>query len=160
MTAPVSRVTGLDVGKFLALRQTFQVAASIQVISRFASGDSEPLKNPLQLLSALQLAVLFQVVMMLVNAVRDRFGAAGLLTSAAVLGLTDVDALTISMVKSAQSSSAVATAAKAIGIGMLANTLFKCAVAAALGIGRFRLWTVAGLLALGVASAASLWLVE
>jgi uncharacterized membrane protein (DUF4010 family) len=125
-----------------------------------AGGDSEPPKNPLQLLSALQLVVLFQVVMMLVNAVRDRFGAAGLLTSAAVFGLTDVDALTISMVKSAQSGSAVALAAKAIGVGMLANTLFKCAVAAALGKGSFRLWTVAGLLALGVASAASLWLVE
>ena len=125
-----------------------------------AGGDSEPPKNPLQLLSALQLVVLFQIVMMLVNAVRDRFGAAGLITSAAVLGLTDVDALTISMVKSSQSGSTMATAAKAIGIGMLANTLFKCAVAAALGKGGFRLWTVAGLLALAVASAASLWLVE
>lgn len=124
------------------------------------SGDAaEPPRNPLQLLSALQMVVLFQVVMMLVNAVRDRFGATGLLTSAAVLGLTDVDALTISMVKSARTGSAIEVAAKAIGIGMLANTVFKCAVAAALGKGRFRLWTVAGLAALAAVSGAVLWLI-
>jgi uncharacterized membrane protein (DUF4010 family) len=122
-------------------------------------GAAEGPQNPLQLWSALQLVVLFQVVMMLVNAVRDRFGAAGLLTSAAVLGLTDVDALTISMVKSAQTGSAVEIAAKAVGIGMLANTMFKCGVAAVLGTGGFRAWTVAGLLALAAASGLSLWLV-
>ena len=122
-------------------------------------GSSEAPQNPLQLLSALQLVVVFQAVMMLVNAVRDRFGAAGLLTSAAVLGLTDVDALTISMVKSVQTGSAVETAAQAVGIGMLANTMFKCGVAAVLGKGRFRVWTVAGLVALAAASGVSLWLV-
>jgi uncharacterized membrane protein (DUF4010 family) len=122
-----------------------------------AGGSMEPPKNPLQLVAALQLVVLFQVVMMLVFAVRDRFGSAGLLTSAAVLGLTDVDALTISMVKSAQTGSAVETAAMAIGIGMLANTGFKCAVAAVLGVGRFRVWCVAGLLMLAGVSGAALW---
>ncbi|MEP7363726.1 MAG: DUF4010 domain-containing protein [Acidobacteriota bacterium] len=120
---------------------------------------STPPGNPLQLLSALQMAGLFQVVMMMVDAVREHFGAAGLLTSAAVLGLTDVDALTISMVKSAQTGSAVATAAKAIAIGMVANTLFKGAVAVVLGKGSFRVWTVVGLLVLAVVSGAALWVV-
>ena len=55
--------------------------------------------NPLQLKSALQMAVLFQVVLMVVYVARERWGTSGVFTSAAVLGLSDVDALTISMAK-------------------------------------------------------------
>ena len=50
-----------------------------------------PPSNPLQLMSALQMAVMFQVVLFAVHAVRSHWGESGLLWSGAVLGLTDVE---------------------------------------------------------------------
>ena len=58
-------------------------------------------RNPLQVASALQMAVVFQVVLYAVYFVRGHWGQSGLLWSGAVLGLTDLDALTLSMAKSA-----------------------------------------------------------
>ena len=58
------------------------------------------MKNPLQLLSAIEMALLFQVVLFAVYYMRQWVGDAGLLVSGFVLGLTDVDALTLSMTRS------------------------------------------------------------
>jgi uncharacterized membrane protein (DUF4010 family) len=49
------------------------------------------------------------------------------------------------------------TAAKAIGIGVLSNTVFKLGVAVALGGAAFRKMVLAGLGLLGLASAGALW---
>jgi len=87
--------------------------------------------NPLQLLPALQMALTFQVVLIAVQWAHGRFGAGGLMASGAVLGLTDVDALTISMAKS--SGITARLAAQAIAIGVIANCVLKSALALALG---------------------------
>ena len=55
--------------------------------------------NPLQIWSALQMAALFQVALTVITAVHARFGDLGMLASGAVLGFTDVDALTFAMVQ-------------------------------------------------------------
>jgi uncharacterized membrane protein (DUF4010 family) len=94
-------------------------------------------RNPLQLGAALQMAILFQVVMVVVHVAREVWGHAGVLTSAAVLGLTDVDALTVSMARGAEAGSA-ALAAVAIAIGVLANTVLKLSLALLFGETRFR----------------------
>lgn len=114
--------------------------------------------NPLQLKNALQMAALFQVVLFGVHAVRQLWGGAGLLASGAVLGLTDVDALTISMARTAEDPTALLVAAQAIAIGVLSNTLFKMAIAAIVGRGGVRTIAAGGLLLGAVASSASLWL--
>jgi uncharacterized membrane protein (DUF4010 family) len=67
--------------------------SSVQVASEVSQ------HNPLQLSAALQMAALFQVVLMAVYAARALWGTSGVFTSAAVLGLTDVDALTVSMAR-------------------------------------------------------------
>ena len=95
-------------------------------------------QNPLQLLAALQMAAVFQLVILLVNAARAAFGAAGVLTTAAALGLTDVDALTMSMARDVGRSGAVDTAAAAIAIGILANASLKTGIALVFGSSRFR----------------------
>jgi len=97
-----------------------------------AAGQSE-LSNPLQILPALQMAVTFQVVLIAVEWAGRRFGSGGLLASGAVLGLTDVDALTISMAKSALAGVTPHIAAQAIAIGVLVNCVLKAAIAAVLG---------------------------
>jgi len=100
--------------------------------------------NPLEIGSALKMALLFQVVLFAISEVRDRLGEAGMLASGAVLGLTDVDALTISMSKSAVGPEQVATAAMAVAIGCLANSFFKLAIALTLGRGQFRPYVAVG----------------
>ena len=93
--------------------------------------------NPLQVGPALQMAAMFQLVLFVVAGVGRAFGDSGLLVSGAVLGLTDVDALTISMTKRPASRSAPTIAAEAIAIGILANCLMKLALAVVLGAPRF-----------------------
>jgi uncharacterized membrane protein (DUF4010 family) len=96
-------------------------------------------RNPLQVTAALQMAVVFQVVLMLVYVVRERWGGSGIFTSAAVLGLTDVDALTVSMTTDVARAMSPAIAATAIGIGVLSNTVMKLALALFFGSPRFRI---------------------
>ena len=97
------------------------------------------LDNPLQLDGALQMALLFQVVLMAVYIARRWWGASGVLTSAAVLGLTDVDALTVSMARGVAQTVSPTIAATAIAVGVLANTAMKLGLTLFLGSRRFRL---------------------
>lgn len=112
--------------------------------------------NPLRLGSALQMAALFQVVLYGLDFVRGRFGAAGVLGSAALLGLTDMDALTFSIARSGALD--VVVAARALAVGALANTILKLALAVALGAPAYRWRVGAGLAALGAATVGSLLL--
>ena len=89
--------------------------------------------NPLQLVPALQMAALFQLVIFAVSAAGRAFGESGLFASGAVLGLTDVDALTISMTTTPIAVSAPALAAKVVAIGILSNCLLKMVLSLALG---------------------------
>ncbi len=113
-------------------------------------------QNPLQLRNALQMAALFQIVLFGVHAMQTRYGDAGLLVSAAVLGLTDMDALTISM---SRSDMPVTLCAQAITVGVVSNTILKMLLAVVLGRGKFRFQAGAVLLLMALALAASLvWL--
>ncbi len=137
----------------------FLVGAIIVLIGlkrREEKGSVQPPSNPLQVMSALQMTVLFQLVLFAVHAVRLRWGATGLLFSGAILGLTDVDVLTISMAKSAEGQIPIPVAAQAIAIGILSNTILKLLLGAAVGRGRFRTLTPAWLAIMAVASAASI----
>ena len=95
--------------------------------------------NPLQLASALQMTVLFQAVLMIVYLAREHWGASGVFASAAVLGLTDVDAVTLSMSRDVARAVSPTLAAAAIAIGVLTNTGMKLAIALVFGSPAFRL---------------------
>lgn len=95
-------------------------------------------KNPLRLAAAIQMTLFFAIVLAVLAVIRERFGAAGLLSGAAVLGLTDLDALTYSMNGLVASGTPVGTAVRALLVGLVANSLFKLAAAAVLGTARFR----------------------
>ncbi len=86
--------------------------------------------NPLQIDAALRMTAIFQIVVIVVRAVQASRGTSGILTTAAVLGLTDVDALTLSMARGVAS---LDTAALAITIGVLSNTLLKSVLAVSAG---------------------------
>jgi uncharacterized membrane protein (DUF4010 family) len=112
--------------------------------------------NPLQIGPALEMAALFQFVLFAVGATGRVFGDSGLLVSGAVLGLTDVDALTISMTTTPILGNAPAVAAKAIAIGILVNCLLKTVLAVVLGTPRFQRVTGALLAAMAAAIGVSI----
>jgi uncharacterized membrane protein (DUF4010 family) len=113
--------------------------------------------NPLQFWASLQMAALFQGVLYLVDWLGRTWGAKGLLVSGAVLGLTDVDALTISMARGGHGAT-LEVAALALSLGILSNTVLKAAVVLALGKGSFRWFGAGGLAIIGFALALSLLL--
>lgn len=117
-----------------------------------------PARNPLRLGTAILLAIGFQAVLMVMVYVRDHFGSTGVLTSAGMLGLTDMDALTLSMTRMAGQPELVGLAAMAMAVGVLANTCLKLTVTLILGAARFRWLAGFGLLLLGAASGLGLWL--
>lgn len=93
--------------------------------------------NPLGLRSAIPMAIGLQLVLTGFHFLRARVGTQAVLPSAALLGFADVDALTFSMTQFARSSGLVGLAARAIVIGILANTVLKIAIAAILGTPAF-----------------------
>lgn len=115
-----------------------------------------PPSNPLQIRPALEMAALFQIVLFAVDGARRFFGESGLLLSGAVLGLTDVDALTISMSRTPAAGIAPAVAAEAIAIGILANCLLKLGLAVTYGTPPFRRLAGTALAAMAVAIAAAI----
>ena len=120
------------------------------------SDGVEPPHNPLQIGSALQMAALFQIVLILVEFARRMWGNLGVIVSSAVLGLTDVDALTLSMANAATSQVPVELAARGLAIGILSNTLLKAGLAIVIGTGQFRWLVPGGLLLLAAGLGVSL----
>jgi uncharacterized membrane protein (DUF4010 family) len=113
--------------------------------------------SPLRLGSAIQMAVLFQIALTASSLAAQYLGNRGVIGSAVVLGLTDMDALNVSMNHLGSSADMVALAAQAIAVGVLTNTVFKASMAVVVGRGRFRWLTLAGLGVLGAASVVGLF---
>jgi uncharacterized membrane protein (DUF4010 family) len=123
---------------------------------RDTNGQATPLRNPLQLRDALEMALLFQVVLYGVHYLKSSIGGAGLMASGFLLGLTDVDALTMSMTRTVGSDVTIDLACRAIALGIVANSLMKAGIAVAIGSPRFK-WQAGGaLLMMAVAGAAAL----
>jgi len=114
------------------------------------------LQNPLQFGAALQMALLFQAVLFLVEAVRASWGDVGLVVTGAILGLADVDALMIAMARTAATGGSGSAAAMAVAVGILSNTVFKFVLATTLSRQPFRRLAGAGLAAMAAASLAAL----
>jgi uncharacterized membrane protein (DUF4010 family) len=91
-----------------------------------------PFKNPFSLTQASKFAALFAVVLLIVKLVQDYWPGRGLYMVAAVAGLPDVDAITLSMADYAKTGDPE-VAVNAIIVASLTNTLVKCGMATALG---------------------------
>ena len=158
-TAVLNPAASVSLARYLIA--PFLTAAAIGVVGSFKGEQSESREtlpsNPLQFTSALQMAVLFQLVIFGVRWAEGKFGQPGVFVSAGLLGFTDVDALVISIAKNAAAQLSSSTIAQAITIGVLANTILKLGIAVVVGSGRFRSLVGAGLCAVAVACAVSIW---
>jgi len=113
-----------------------------------------PLKNPFSLWEATKFGVLFAGVLLVVRLTQLHFEGGGLHLIAALAGITDVDAITLSMASYARNGGDAVTAAGAIVVATLTNTLVKCGLVVVLGSTALRgrvLAATAGILAAGLA---------
>ncbi|MCC6773944.1 MAG: MgtC/SapB family protein [Gemmatimonadaceae bacterium] len=116
-------------------------------------------RSPLRVGSAIRMAAVLQGALMAIAFTRSRFGAAGILVSAALLGLTNMDALTLSMNRLGGNGDSATLAAQAIAVGVSANAVLKVGVVLVFGAPGYRLRAAAGLgvlLVTGVATIALL----
>ena len=152
-------------GSFLALAPPIAamlgVAAALSVLAwlidrRAAEEPPEP-GNPAELKAALFFGAIYAAVLLAVAFARDRFGTAGLYTVAALSGLTDVDALTLSTARLVDGGRlAPGDGWRAILLAVLSNLVFKAGIVAVLGSRRM-LGRVAVLFAAVLAGGGAIW---
>lgn len=115
--------------------------------------EEEPeFSNPFQLGQALKLGLLFAAVRLVSAAAHDFFGDTGLYVSALLAGLTDVDAITISVAQMHKAGDKIGTgtAVFAITLAAISNTLTKGGIALVLGGQKVGLIVLAVLVPAGV----------
>jgi uncharacterized membrane protein (DUF4010 family) len=113
---------GIVLGIFLWRKKEERAEARLEV------------KNPMELSRALQFAALFAVVLFAATAAHHYFGSAGAYVASAIAGLTDVDAVTVSMARLAHETVLPpATANASILLACSMNTLVKGGIAMFIG---------------------------
>jgi uncharacterized membrane protein (DUF4010 family) len=124
----------------LAVTAAGLAAASHRRSPRRAAGEAPevPLRNPFSLSSAIRFALFFAVVLLAVALARRAASGTGLVVVAALAGLTDVDAITLSMAAYARDGGDPRLAARAIVVAALSNSVVKVALVAALGSAALR----------------------
>ena len=97
-----------------------------------AEGEAAPLqlKNPFDVATALKLTALIAVIMLLAKMLSAVSSTGGLYLLAAISGIADVDALTLSMARLSGSQVALGEATTAIIIAVCINTASKATMAA------------------------------
>ncbi|WP_226420964.1 MgtC/SapB family protein [Vibrio sp. E14] len=89
--------------------------------------------NPLALQSALFFGLVLAVIMLLAHALSDWFGNAGVLLLSALSGITDVDAISLTLGRQSTQTLSVTTAALGILIAASVNTIVKMGMVIAIG---------------------------
>jgi uncharacterized membrane protein (DUF4010 family) len=123
------------------------------MLSRQTSDDyrSVQFRNPFDFVSVVGFAVFLGVIIVLGRAVGEGLGTAGAVAGAIVVGLVDVDAVTVSMLRLTPDTLSPAHAVVAILAAVASDTVSKVAIGAAIGRG----WFAADLTAMALGSLAA-----
>lgn len=100
--------------------------------------QSEPLGNPLELRSALQLAVVLALMLVALEWFQVNFGSAGLDAMTALAGTVDIDAATISICRMVETGLETRSATIMLLFGLAGNAVLKVAIVSF--VGRRALW--------------------
>ncbi len=125
----------LLVGLALPLGILFLTAAgaSVYFLVRNKEGDNVetqlPLGKPLEMTNAILFGVLYVVILLVITFANDYFGDEGIYITSGIAGLSDVDAISISISKMSVITISASTAQNAILIATLANTIAKFGIA-------------------------------
>jgi uncharacterized membrane protein (DUF4010 family) len=127
---------------FRALLPPIAVAAGAIYLGAYLlwrrAGGGEPvprmgLQNPFQLGTALKFGLLLAAVLVLASALQSQIGDPGLYLLAAVSGISDVDAITLSLSQMAGIQVGVGVAARGILLAAAVNTVVKAGLALFVG---------------------------
>ncbi|MDA8049787.1 MAG: DUF4010 domain-containing protein [Rhodospirillales bacterium] len=141
----------------LALFGMVLAGAWYWLADRFHPGTSPiaPATNPLGLGTAATFATLFVAVSIIASWVMRRYGAGGIYSMAAVIGVTDINPFVLSLAQHGAGMIPDAVRVVAVLIATSSNNFFQAIYAAAYSGGRAGIAPVAGLLLLGAAGVAA-----
>lgn len=127
--------------------------------TRHGAGDSFAVDNPFELSTALKFGVLYAVVLVVARAAQLYFGDTGVYASAALSGLADLDAITLSMATLTNQGEVEAqVAGQAIVIASITNTAVKAIIVTATGAGLMRNALLPAVPLMMAAAATAAWL--
>lgn len=111
------------------------VAAGAIAFGKTSTDSATPveLPNPIELGSALMYGVVFSVLFVLIRAIEANFGQAGIYLLSAISGITDVDAVSLSLAQATLKGLPIWVGATGITIAAMVNTLVKAAIATSIG---------------------------
>jgi uncharacterized membrane protein (DUF4010 family) len=118
-------------------------------------------KNPFELSSAFKFALLFAAVLLAAEAATTYLGTGATYLAGVLAGATDVDAITLTMARLAETQISPQVASTTIALGMASNTIVKAGLATAVGgrpFGRQIALAFGLILAAGGAGLAVMWL--
>ena len=157
-------VVNISLVKDLALGMVLMGSVSLAICfllwrrgRRTEKAEVDSGRNPFELGDAIKFGALFAVVIFAASAAQAYFGDTGLYLAGALAGLTDVDAIALSMANLAREDPASSdAAARTIVIAVISNTMVKCGMAIWLGAPSMRrtMIPITGALALAGAVAA------
>ena len=125
-----------------------------------AKAEVESGHNPFELGDAIKFGLLFALVIFVASAAQAYFGDVGLYAAGALAGLTDVDAIALSMASLAlDDPGSSGAAARTIVIGVMSNTVVKCGMVIWLGAPPIRRAMIPVTLALILSGAVAAYLV-
>ena len=127
-----------------------------------ADGTTKPAEahNPLNLRVAIQFAILYALIVLLVKWAQDVFGGAGLYVASFLSGLTDLDAISLSLAQMQKAGHLVANeGTRALVIAAMANALLKAGMAVTLGSESMRRPVMLVLGATALCAALAAWLI-
>lgn len=123
---------------FLTLMLMFLAGLGVTLVYHFGGKGKDVTEaeirqgKPLDLSGALTFGGVYVLILLVVSYANDQLGGKGLLISSAIAGLSDIDAITITVSKLAGTAVDISFAGNAIMIAAISNTLVK------MGIGLWR----------------------
>jgi len=117
----------------------FIVALGVAVAFYYKQRQSESIETdmgkskPLDLQGALFFGLVYTVILLVVSYANEYLGEKGMLLSSAIAGLSDIDAITISVSKIAGESLSLSIASNAVLIATVSNTIVKLGIGMSAG---------------------------
>jgi uncharacterized membrane protein (DUF4010 family) len=125
------------------------------------TSDEVPLKNPFSIMPAVKFGILYAIIVFVARVMEVVAGDNGIYIVSILSGLTDVDAITLTMSQiSRQDSSKLNQATVAITLAAFSNTILKAGIAYVLGSRELRRIILVGFAIILIAGFAGLFLIS
>ncbi|MFD2200727.1 MgtC/SapB family protein [Shivajiella indica] len=119
---------------YIAILIIFLIGMAVTLYFYFKESNQKlttsniPLGKPLDLQGAFSFGVIFAIILLVVSYANDQLGDKGIILSSGIAGLTDIDAITITVSKLTGVSLGLPLAANAVIVATISNTLVKMGI--------------------------------